>query len=253
MKRIYYILLIVPFLFQCQSETTKSEPLKILVFSKTDGYRHESIPAGIKAIQELALENSWDVFATEDSNQINADHLQQFDLIVFLSTIGNILNKEQQTAVEQFVESGKGLLTIHSGTITEPDWPWYQQAIGTYFAGHPPTQKGKVIIENRNHPATQFFPDSIWETEDEWYSFKNNPRNDVQVLISIDESSYEVDDNRWFNGAVQRMGDHPLVWYRKMGKGKVFQTAFGHTHEIFSNPIYRKHLSGAIAWTASVD
>jgi uncharacterized protein len=252
MKQIYLIILLAPFLLQCQTKNSKSMPLKIIVFSKTDGYRHESIPTGIKTIQELALENGWEVFATEDSNHFDAEHLKQYDLIIFLSTIGNILNDEQQQAVEQFVESGKGLLTIHSGTITEPDWPWYQQAIGARFSGHPPTQKGTVLIENREHPSTRHFPSDTWETTDEWYSFTTNPREQVTVLISIDESSYNVDDNSWFEGVNQRMGDHPLVWYQRIGKGLVFQSAFGHPDALYSDPVYRAHLVGAIEATANL-
>lgn len=225
--------------------------MKIIVFSKTDGYRHESIPSGIRTIQELALENAWEVFATEDSNHFNPEHLKQFDLIIFMSTIGNILNDEQQQAVEQFVESGKGLLTIHSGTITEPDWPWYQQAIAAQFSGHPPPQKGTVIIENREHPSTRHFTSDRWETTDEWYSFTTNPREQVTVLISIDESSYDVDDNRWFEGVNQRMGDHPLVWYQRIGKGLVFQSAFGHPDALYADPVYQAHLVGAIEATAN--
>lgn len=248
-----FIMLLLPVLSQGEGKTPRSAPLNILVYSKTDGYRHESIPRGIQTIQELALENAWKVFATEDSNHLNAEHLKPFDLIIFLSTIGNILNDEQQEAVAQFVESGKGLLTIHSGTITEPDWPWYQQAIGAKFVGHPPTQKGTVIIENREHPSTRHFPSGQWETTDEWYSFDTNPRGQVTVLISIDENSYDVDDNRWFEGAKQRMGDHPLVWYQEVGKGLVFQSAFGHPDALYADSVYRSHLVGAIKATAKLE
>jgi type 1 glutamine amidotransferase len=226
-----------------------NEPLKLLVFSKTAGYRHSSIPAGLSALKEMTAENNWHIIATEDSTMFNTATLDSFDVVIFLCTSGNILNEDQERALQLFVESGKGLVTIHSGTDTEYDWEWYKQAIGAYFLGHPPVQKATVRIEDRNHPSTSMFPDSVWITEDEWYSFRSNPRDHVHVLISIDESTYDVDDNRWFRGAKQRMGDHPLVWYKMMGKGIVFQSAFGHTDAMFADPLYRKHLEGAILFT----
>lgn len=230
----------------------EKEPLQILVFSKTAGYRHESIPAGLKALNEIAGNQGWKITATEDSALFSPSVLDSVDLVVFLSTSGDVLGEVQENALQQFVESGGGLLTIHSGTDTEYGWDWYQKAIGAHFTGHPPVQKATIVVEDREHPATKHFPASTWETEDEWYSFNHNPREDVHVLISIDESTYDVDDNRWFDGVVQRMGDHPLVWYKKVGKGIVFQSALGHTDEMYADTLYRKHLIGMIEFTAGV-
>jgi type 1 glutamine amidotransferase len=169
---------------------------------------------------------------------------------MFVHTTKNILDSSQQEALKNYVEAGGGLLALHTGADTEYEWPWYVEAIGASFVGHPPSQEGKLIIEDLSHPATMHFPDSTWIVTDEWYSFDRNPRENVHVLISIDENSYDVDDDRWFEGAQQRMGDHPLVWYKEMGKGKVFQTALGHEPELYHNPLFLKHLEGAVQWTA---
>jgi type 1 glutamine amidotransferase len=167
-------------------------------------------------------------------------------------TTKTIFTPQEKAAIEGFVKGGKGLLTIHTGADTEYDWPWYNRQLGVKFLGHPPAQKARLVIEDRNHPATSFFPSSEWVTTDEWYSFNRDPRPDVHVLMSIDESSYNVDDNRWFAGVKQRMGDHPLVWYTQNEKGRVFQTALGHTEEMWADPLYRAHLKGAIEWTAGL-
>ncbi len=252
MKYIFILLLMIQSVVYGESINRSSKPLKIIVFSKTIGYRHASIPAGIAAIKELAAQNGWEILATEDSAIFNAKQLQQFDLIIFLSTGLVVLNGDEQHAIEDFVESGKGLLTIHTGTWTEPYWYWYHKALGTTFTGHPPVQKAKVIVEDHINPATQCFRDSIWETEDEWYSFTIDPRKDaeIHILARLDEKSYDVDDDRWFKGAPMRMGDHPVVWCKNVGKGRVFQTAFGHTVEKYSEPLFRQHLVGAIKWTS---
>ena len=224
--------------------------INLLVISKTAGYRHQVIPTGIKALVELAQQEKWAVTATEDTSLVTPEFLGHFDVIVFLMTTKTIFTPGEKAAIEAFVKGGKGLLTIHTGADTEYEWPWYNHVMGAKFLGHPPAQKARLVVEDRSHPATSFFPAAEWVTTDEWYSFDRDPRPDVHVLVSIDESSYNVDDNRWFAGAKQRMGDHPLVWYSTSGKGRVFQTALGHTEEMWADPLYRSHLKGAIEWTA---
>lgn len=224
--------------------------MNIAMITQTNGFRHDNIPVAVETLQKMAAENNWNMVHTEDSSWFSADNLDTLDLIIFLQTTGDIFDDNQQKNIRSFVESGGGLLTIHSGTVTENDWSWYIEMVGAKFTGHPPVQKGKLIIENHDHPATSFFTDSVWIIEDEWYSFDRNPREDVNVLISIDESSYDVDDNKWFEGVNQRMGDHPMVWYRKAGKGRVFQTALGHPKALYSDSLFLQHLHGAVLWTA---
>jgi hypothetical protein len=232
-------------------QTGFSQKMNILVFSKTAGYRHDCIEDATAALKNIAQKQNWHIDATEDSLVFTSGNLKKYDVVIFLQTTNNILNHNQQEAFESYIENGGSLVTIHSGTVTEYEWPWYENAIGAYFTGHPPVQPGKVIIEDRNHPSTEHFPDSVWVIDDEWYSFDRNPREDVHVLMSIDENSYEVDDNRWFEGVEQRMGDHPLVWYKKVGKGRVFQTALGHESELYQNKLFQKHLIGAIEWAGN--
>ncbi|MFP4548814.1 MAG: ThuA domain-containing protein [Fidelibacterota bacterium] len=250
MNRQLLVLLILALLCCSCNEKSKGEPMKLAVFSKTTGYRHEVIPVAVKMFESLAKTNGWEMVHTEDSLFFSAQTLDSLQVVVFLHTTGNVLGPEQQKALKTFVENGGGLVTVHSGTITENDWPWFVQAVGAKFTGHPPVQKGKLIIEDRGHPATSFFPDSVWVIADEWYSFDRNPREEVDVLISIDESSYAVDDNRWFEGAEQPMGDHPLVWCQTVGNGRLFQTALGHTPELYSDSLFIRHLEEAVRWAS---
>jgi type 1 glutamine amidotransferase len=226
--------------------------INLLVISKTAGYRHQAIPTGIKTLVEIAQREKWGITATEDTSLVTPEFLGHFDVIIFLMTTKTIFSPEQKAAIEAFVTGGQGLLTIHTGADTEYDWPWYNRQLGAKFLAHPPAQKARLVIEDRSHPATSFFPAAEWVTTDEWYSFNRDPRPDVHVLISIDESTYNVDDNRWFPGLKPRMGDHPLVWYTQNGKGRVFQTALGHTEEMWADPLYQAHLKGAIEWVAGL-
>jgi uncharacterized protein len=235
------------------STSPKTDTMNIAVITKTAGFRHNNIDVAVEALRKMATENNWKLYHTEDSLYFSPANLDTLDLVIFLQTTDNIFGADQQQAIQDFVEKGGGLLTIHTGTITEHHWPWFVEVIGARFIGHPPVQKGKLIIEDRTHPATSFLPDSIWIIEDEWYSFDRNPREEVNVLISIDEASYDVDDNKWFDGINQRMGDHPMVWYRNAGKGRIFQTALGHPAELYSDPLFLKHIHGAIVWTAGME
>jgi type 1 glutamine amidotransferase len=248
MKHILHFLFINFLLIMPVYSQSDTSNLNVLVFSKTNGYRHEVIPTAVKMLMELGEKNNWALTCTEDAGLFNKKFLQRFDVIVFLMTINNILDGKQKKAFQHFIRSGKGFVAIHTGTITETEWPWFEQLIGTTFIGHPPMQEAELVIEDTSHPATSFFTSNKWICTDEWYSFKSNPRNKVHVLISINEDSYDVDNNEWFPGVIQRMGDHPLVWYSEYEGSRIFQTALGHAPEEYQDELFRAHLAGAINW-----
>ncbi|WP_026730522.1 ThuA domain-containing protein [Flavobacterium denitrificans] len=210
---------------------------KVLIFSKTNGFRHESIPTGIATIKKLGQENHFLVDATEDSLAINSKNLKQYQVILFLSASGNVLGEEQKVALQQFVKKGNGFVGIHSATNCEPDWDWYTKMIGGIFEGHPEPQNAKLIVVDHKHPSTKHLPE-IWERKDEWYNFKYlNPS--VKVLIKIDESSYK---------GGKHGNNHPLAWYHDYDGGRAFYTALGHSPESYSDPLFRQHLLGGITY-----
>jgi type 1 glutamine amidotransferase len=216
--------------------------LAVLVFSKTAAYRHASIPDGVRALEELGAENGWTVEATEDAGIFSDEGLARFDVVVFLMTTGDVLDPAQQTAFERFMKKGKGYIGVHSASDTEYDWPYYGNLVGAYFREHPEIQPATYRVEDREHPATRHLPSS-WVRTDEHYSFRENPRGKVHVLLSLDEGSYKPGE--------LAMGDHPSVWCQELeGGGRSFYTALGHTKESYADPLYRKLLASAIAWAA---
>jgi len=225
-------------------------PMNVLVFSRTTGFRHDSIPPGITCLKTMAERNGWAITCTEDPAAFSDAALARFDVTVWLMTTGDVLDAAQEKAFARFIRSGKGFVGVHSATITETDWPWFVDLVGAKFIGHPPDQKGRLVVEDRDHPSIPTAMPNAWTREDEWYSFDRNPRGKVRVLASIDESSYDVDDNQWFPGIKQRMGDHPLVWCHEYDGGRAFQTAMGHTVESYADPIFVAHVEGAILWAA---
>jgi type 1 glutamine amidotransferase len=137
----------------------------ILVFSKTAGFRHDSIPAGIAAIQALGEQNGFHVEATEDAGAFTADNLSRFAAVVWLSTTGDVLNADQQTAFENYVNAGGGYAGVHAASDTEYDWPWYGQLVGAWFKSHPQIQQANVDVAGHDHPSTAGLPDTWTRTD----------------------------------------------------------------------------------------
>ncbi len=214
----------------------------VLVFSKTAGFRHDSIPQGIAAIEALGAEHRFAVDSTEDASRFSDAALPRYQVIVFLNTTGDIFDAGEKAAFERYIRSGGGFVGIHSASDTEYGWPWYGRLVGTWFASHPQIQRATVHIGNPDHPSTKGVP-AAWERTDEWYNFRSNPRGKVQVLATLDEASYS-------GGAMG--GDHPIAWCQTIDGGRSWYTAMGHTKESYDEPLFRLHLLGGIESVAGV-
>ncbi|KIO77770.1 Crp/Fnr family transcriptional regulator [Pedobacter lusitanus] len=213
---------------------------RILVFSKTAGFRHSSIPTGKAAILKLGKEHNFDVDTTENAAVFNEKTLKKYAAVVFLQTTGNILNDQQKASFEKYIKSGGGFAGIHAATDTEYEWPWYGKLVGAYFVSHPAQQVATLNVTDRSHRSTKHLP-AIWERKDEWYNFKNIG-DDLKVLITIDENSYKGG----INGAV-----HPMAWYHEYDGGRAWYTELGHTEESYTDPNYLEHLLGGIQYAIS--
>jgi type 1 glutamine amidotransferase len=216
---------------------------RVLAFTRTEGFRHDSIPAGVTALKELGARHRFAVRATEDPAAFRTRRLRRYDAVAFLSTTGDVLGRAAQRALARFVRGGGGWVGIHSAADTEYDWPFYGRLVGAYFRSHPPgTQPATVRVEDPGHPATRGLP-LAWTRTDEWYDFRANPRPDVHVLATLDEATY--------TGGM--MGaDHPIAWCHRYRGGRAFYTALGHTSESYAEPEFRRHLLGGIRWAAGM-
>lgn len=212
----------------------------VLVFSKTNGYRHAAIPNGVRAFRTLANEHSFRVEATEDSTAFRPERLSTVDVVVFLNTSGDVLGPVGQDALRSFIRDGGGYVGVHAASDTEYDWPWYGRLVGAYFDGHPEIQEATVRVEAPSRPSTRMLP-TEWIRRDEWYNFRSNPRDSVQVLLTLDETTYE-------GGTMD--GDHPIAWRRKIDGGRAWYTAGGHTKASYRAPLFRQHLLGGLRWAA---
>lgn len=214
-------------------------PWRVLVFSRTQGFRHDSIADGIAMFEALAQERGFEVTFTEDGAAFSDDNLAGYAVVVWLSTTGDVLSSEQELAFERYMRNGGGYVGIHAASDTEYEWPFYGRLVGAYFRSHPSIQDAGVRIEDNAHPATAHL-DATWMRRDEWYNFRENPRDQVTVLLALDEATYGGGD----------MGDHPIAWSHENEGGRAFYTALGHTSESYEEPAFRDHIAGAVTWAA---
>jgi glucose/arabinose dehydrogenase/type 1 glutamine amidotransferase len=214
----------------------------VLVFSKTAGFRHDSIDEGVAAIQALGAANDFTVTHTEDAADFTQANLAQYEAVVFLSTTGDVLNTAQQAAFEAYIQAGGGYAGVHSAADTEYSWAWYGQLLGAYFQSHPAIQQATIKVADHVHGSTAHLPHR-WVRTDEWYNYRINPRGDVHVLMTLDETSYSP-------GSGAQGFDHPISWYKYFDGGRSWYTGLGHTAGTYAESLFREHLLGGILFAA---
>jgi len=222
----------------------------VLIVSKTNGFRHDSIAAAVPAIERLAAARGWSHFATENAAVFNPGQLAKFDLVVFASASGELFTEDQAAAFRGWVGEGNGFVALHAtGDASLPDW--FDAMIGgARFIGHPngvdQFQTGEIAVEDRAHPATGHLP-ARWRWTEEFYSFDPLPSADSQVLLRLDEAGLRLEPKLVMGD------DHPLAWWRCEGRARVFYSALGHQDEAWADEAHLGMLDGAMAWAARAE
>ena len=210
-------------------------PKSILIFSKTDGYRHNSIEEGSMALQKLLNDQGLQVETSEDAKIFTEEKMKNFAAIVFLNTTGDILNDKQQIEFERYIQAGGGFVGIHSATDTEYDWQWYTELVGAQFKDHPAIQLADVQAIKKDDSCCRHLPEK-WSIKEEWYNFKSISSS-IETLLTVDESSYQGGTN----------GDkHPVSWRHNYDGGRAFYTALGHLEETFKDSLFLIHINEGI-------
>jgi uncharacterized protein len=221
--------------------TTNQCIRRLLVFSKTGGFRHASIKDGKIALRKLATEHNFSVDFTEDAAAFSDANLAHYNAVVFMLTTGTILDDNQKAAFERYIRAGGGYVGVHSASDTEYAWSWYGGLVGAYFDrvhGHSKVVQATIHVTDRTYPSTMMLP-ALWVRTDEWYNFASNPRGKVNVLMTIDESTYK-------GGTMG--ADHPIAWYHEYDGGRAWYTALGHTSESYYEPLFLAHLWGGVMY-----
>jgi cytochrome c len=221
-----------------------SPDFRVLVFTKTAGFRHSSIPSAVQALRELGAHSGFTIDATDDSNAFTDANLARYAVVAFALTTGDVLDGAQQAAFERYIRAGHGFVGVHSASDTEYSWPWYGRLVGAFFKSHPAIQQAGLDVGDRRHPSTARLP-RRWTRTDEWYNFATNPRRSVRVLVTLDETTYAP-------GAGAMGRDHPIAWAHEFEGGRAWYTGGGHTEESYSEPLFRAHLLGGVRYAAGL-
>jgi len=249
MRKIKATLVLLISLLMIQG-TAYAKQFNILLFTKTDGWHHESIHDAVSAMRGLSERHDFGLEWHEDASRFNDEFLSKFDALVLINTTGNIFNDDQQAAFKRYIQSGKGFVGVHAASDTEYDWEWYGKLVGHYFKIHPTNQT--AIIENLDDsfPGMQAIRKRhIWT--DEFYDFLPANIDGLNYLISIDESTYDPKAD-WGSKKSDGMGEfHPLAWYHQYDGGRSFYTALGHLPAVYRDVAFLEHLYGGIYWAAT--
>ncbi len=238
-RRLLSALLVATALLAAHASAAEAR-FRVLVFSATEGFRHDSIPAGVAAIRALGARHGFAVDATEDAAAFTDRRLGRYAAVVWLSTTGDVLDGAQQAAFRRYIRRGGGYAGVHAAADTEYGWDWYGRLLGARFARHPAIQSATIRVVDRRHPSTRGLP-RRWTRTDEWYDYRAQPRRGVRVLALLDESTY----------AGGSMGArHPIAWCRRFQGGRSWYTGGGHTADSYDEPLFRSHLLGGIRWAA---
>jgi len=222
--------------------TDALESPRVLLFSETRDFRHNSIETALVAVEELAASAGMQTDRAADSAGLFTDsNLANYDAVFWVMTSGDVLNEDEQAAFERYIRNGGGYGGIHAASFTEYEWPWYGRLVGAYFDSHPAIQSATQNVEDRTHSSTAHL-DARWTRTDEWYNYRSNPRSMVNVLLSLDETSY--------TGGT--MGDdHPSAWFHDFDGGRSWYTGGGHTEASYAEPDFRAHILGGLRYAVT--
>lgn len=219
---------------------------KVLIYSGSTGFRHDSIPAGVEAVKGIATRLGYSFDATEDPEVFTAGKLAAYKAIVFVSTTTDPKKPESEwfvgarrDALVGFLKAGNGVVGLHAAADSHYHWGWYGQMMGAYFERHPKgTPKATQTVVDANFPATAKLPKTITRN-DEWYYYKDFDPT-LHVLITVDPATIgegEADVN-----------PNPQAWYHEFGGGRVFYSGLGHTSESYSEPYIIDLISGGLKY-----
>ena len=217
------------------SPSPSAPPVRVLMLTATAGFRHDSIATARDVLASLAQSSgAFTVRATEDLAAVGS--LGDVDVVMFALTSGELpFSAAQRASLVDAIDGGKGFIGIHSATDTLYEWPDYGRLVGAYFREHPWTQPGRVLVEDPSHPAAGVR--DAFTLDEEFYTFRDNPRGRVQVLMRLDAAS------------VGATGDYPLVWAHAFGSGRAYYNALGHFPATWRDSRFQAQLLAAITWT----
>src|SRR5262245_45768764 len=221
--------------------TPAPSPIRVTMLTATAGFRHDSIAVARETMTTLAARSggAFAVSAADDVTSMTPALLSSTDVLMFALTSGELpFSATQKDAIVSFVNNGGGFIGVHSATDTLYDWPDYGRIVGAYFKEHPWTREATIMVEDRAHPIHAGLPATL-RLNEEYYTFRQNPRPSVHVMLSLDAGSVGAD------------GDYPLAWTQAIGRGRSYYNALGHFDATWRDSAFQSQITNAIRWVAN--
>ncbi|MCB9332314.1 MAG: ThuA domain-containing protein [Lewinellaceae bacterium] len=229
-----WILMLLTGAYSCFRTNTNP---RILIFTKTEFHIEENTAIALEAIKTSCSKNNIQLDVADDSEVFTEDNLHKYAAVVFLNTIGDVLENKEQIEFERFIQAGGGFVGIHSAMDTERSWNWFGGLLGAVYDGKSEVKEATLHTMNSQSPATKQLP-KTWQRRDEWFNLRNFDQS-ARVLLSLDETSC----------ACGTMGAlHPVSWQHNYDGGRAFVTTMGHTAASYDDPKFLAHLIGAFQY-----
>lgn len=237
----------------------KAQPFKILHYTETSGYDHQTRGVSYAMFQDLGSSSNITVDDDQDGDSFNAiSNLETYNAVIFSNTSGDaILDSTQRAVFEQYIEGGGSYLGIHAASdtyrhstangINTGAWDFYAELMGASVQQNPNHVSGTPLYALDHlaiHPSTENLP-VPWMKYDEYYYWENGyfGPNNISVL--------EVEETLGPNNMINSYdAARPMSWYRLLPQGgKMFYTALGHSTSNFtSDTLFRNHIRDALLW-----
>lgn len=251
MKRLQLIILLfIALNISCFAKSPK-QAVKVLVLTERGGQHEGFVAAALDWLDDFGAEHNYVFSEFNHAAEINETNLKKYDVFLQLNFPPYTWSKEAEKAFVKRIEKGKiGWVGFHHATLLGefdgyPMWNWFSDFMGgirfkNYIAA---TASGTVNIEDQAHPVMKGVNTSFIIPDDEWYTFDKNPRPNVHVLASVDESTYEP-------GSDVKMGDHPAIWVNEKMKARNVYFLMGHSAALFTSDDFKKMFGNALLWAA---
>jgi uncharacterized protein len=226
---------------------------RVLALAERGGGDHQKfVDAARLYLDKLAAENDFAVDYITGTERINEESLAQYKLFIQLNYPPYRWAPIAKQAFEDYITQGKGgWIGFHHASLLGdfdgyPMDPWFSQFLGGIRFTHylPDFAKATVKIEDRSSPLAKGLPASFVIDKEEWYTWSKSPRPNVNVLATVDESSYVP------NTMIKMGGDHPVVWSNPHYKARNVYIFMGHHGGLFDNPAFVQLVRNAIFWGA---
>ncbi|WP_405295256.1 ThuA domain-containing protein [Algibacter sp. Ld11] len=227
-------------------KTNAQDQFSVLLFTQHDDWHYNTIPVAIQAFEDMEEAHQFRFNWTQRPNDL-IEKLPEHDVVIFMNANADSLKTRHMVALKAFMKRGGGFIGIHAASDSKRENPWFDGLVGAKFVSHPKLQAAIVKVENNDFPATWHLPKK-WLRSDEWYNFEGINLDKLNILLTVDETSYDFTAG-YDDIPLKGMGEmHPMAWYQKYEGGKSFYTAIGHKPESYKDENFLNHILGAIYW-----